>query len=453
MNNLILYINITGSIPLLFYGCVRKILKDKISAKKYYFLLIISILFFIVPFSLLYCTARDIFSAISPRTELIWNNSLFNQKIYVTSKILVNSENVPLLIPRHIPPLRNCCIAIWLLGVAICFSKMIFSYTKLRKQIDTMTSYNCTISVPFLLWRRRIKVGTTSYYNAAFSTGCFHPVIVLPENMDSETRQLAALHETAHIRHLDFPLKIAALFIRSLYWFNPFAYLLFRELNNQQEFSADEWVAKRLDNKQIIKYGEAIIQSRSLTTNPKNNDYVSSFTIFPEIITKERIIRLKNHMKNTPQKSFTIIFAIMLALTVNTVVVAAYQPPVSVGRFDSNPIKANENEEYYFTTTEYSESLPFYDVTEDPGYFSSSDLYFIDEYGNSTPVSPEQIAENRISRSCSHSWENGQFRRHIKNSDGSCDVITYTSKKCIHCGFISQGEELNSIHFKKCPHL
>ncbi|MDO4340549.1 MAG: M56 family metallopeptidase [Eubacteriales bacterium] len=450
MNNLILYLNITGSIPLLFYICIRKKSKDKISAEKYYFLLIISILFFILPFSLLYRTAREIFTVISPGTKLIWNNSLFNSKIYVTSKILVNSENVPLLIPRHIPLLRNCCIAIWLLGVAVCLGKMIFSYRKLRKQINTMTSDNCTISVPFLLWRRKIKVRTTSYYNAAFSTGCFHPVIVLPENMDSETRQLAALHETAHIRHWDFLLKVTVLIIRSLYWFNPLTYILFRELSNQQEFFADEWVVKRLDNRQIMKYGNAIIDSQSLVTHPKNYEYVSSFTTFSEIVTRERIIRLRNHTKKTPKKSFIIIFAIMLALTINTVVVAAYQPPVSVGGFDNKSIK--ENAEYYFTTTEYSESLPFYDVTEDPAYFSSSDLYFIDEHGNSIPVSPEQIAENRISRSCSHSWESGQFRSHIKNSDGSCDVITYAAKKCSNCGYISQAEEINAIHFKKCPH-
>lgn len=53
MNNLIVFMSITGSIPMVIYFLLRRIYKEKIAASLYKVLLYISIAFYLIPFPLL----------------------------------------------------------------------------------------------------------------------------------------------------------------------------------------------------------------------------------------------------------------------------------------------------------------------------------------------------------------------------------------------------------------
>lgn len=61
--------------------------------------------------------------------------------------------------------------------------------------------------------------------------------------------------------------------------------------------------------------------------------------------------------------------------------------------------------------------------------------------------------ENQTERStCSHVWQNGKSYEHIANSDGSCIVNIYITKRCSLCGACEEGDLYNSMHYPKCPH-
>lgn len=62
MNNLIVFMSITGSIPMVIYFLLRGIYKEQISAHLYKILLYISMAFYLIPFPLLSNALRNFFS-------------------------------------------------------------------------------------------------------------------------------------------------------------------------------------------------------------------------------------------------------------------------------------------------------------------------------------------------------------------------------------------------------
>lgn len=60
--------------------------------------------------------------------------------------------------------------------------------------------------------------------------------------------------------------------------------------------------------------------------------------------------------------------------------------------------------------------------------------------------------KDEISTNHEHVWVETIAMEHIKNSDGSCDMIYYNAEKCSICGKIRLKDECNSLHYDKCPH-
>lgn len=68
--------------------------------------------------------------------------------------------------------------------------------------------------------------------------------IFLPEGMETETRALVLAHETVHIRHAHTADLLFFELLKMAAWFNPFYYLLEKELRQAHEFTADETVLR-----------------------------------------------------------------------------------------------------------------------------------------------------------------------------------------------------------------
>lgn len=76
-------------------------------------------------------------------------------------------------------------------------------------------------------------------------TGLLRPTILLPENAlfwPQETIRIAILHELGHIRRRDLWKFLAAEMTCAIHWFNPFVWLLKKQLVAQAEFACDAHV-------------------------------------------------------------------------------------------------------------------------------------------------------------------------------------------------------------------
>ncbi|MDO5338357.1 MAG: M56 family metallopeptidase [Eubacteriales bacterium] len=423
--------NIMGSIPVFLYLGIRRLLKEQISAEKYCWLLLLSMVFYIVPFPVLSRKLRFMLYTITKRQEMLGTKvqSMCSGKVYR----LVDDT---LYLPRYCW-LFYLAIGVWFVVFCIAFCRTIFSYRFLRDEIQKTSRYEQTISIPFLFWQRRVEIRLCYEGNSAFSTGLFHPVIVMSEYTPEEIRRYLLLHEIAHIQHMDFLVRYLTKLACSLCWFNPLVYILMNQLKTQQEFVADRCVMEQLTCEEQKYYGSIIYRTAVDTKRESSLYCVSSFSDSSYEVTKERLIRIKNIMKKKNTKSAAIILAMLICVLGNVIPVLAYQTPFVL------IAQSAEEESLYFTRGSWQD-----DITD----FSISDYVFIDEKGNCFPVLPEQIIENEYARACSHQWVSGSYQTHIKHSDRSCDVVTYSAKQCAKCGVVTYGDPISTTHYNKCPH-
>jgi hypothetical protein len=78
-----------------------------------------------------------------------------------------------------------------------------------------------------------------------FSTGCFRPAIVLPQETASwpaPVLESVLIHELAHIKRRDIPARVAAQIGCCVHWINPLAWYGFGRIMMEQEIACDNLV-------------------------------------------------------------------------------------------------------------------------------------------------------------------------------------------------------------------
>lgn len=111
--------------------------------------------------------------------------------------------------------------------------------------------------------RRHVDVVTQSAVNVPLAMGAFHPVLVLPEDIDAaDDAQLrhVCLHELAHVKYGDLTVICILNVLCCLYWFNPFVWLCFRFVRKDMETACDARVLHRLGSGARQEYIGTVLQ-------------------------------------------------------------------------------------------------------------------------------------------------------------------------------------------------
>lgn len=92
--------------------------------------------------------------------------------------------------------------------------------------------------------------------------GFFHPCIVLPSiNISEKDFQYIVLHELIHYKRRDMFYKWLVQVTVCLHWFNPFVYLMEREITKMCEFSCDEVVLEKIGYENAKDYGKTLLDA------------------------------------------------------------------------------------------------------------------------------------------------------------------------------------------------
>lgn len=137
--------------------------------------------------------------------------------------------------------------AIWVVGVLVLAVRAVAGYAKLRHTV----ALAC-------------KTGDGCYSGACvpapFTLGIFRPRIYLPAALTGATRQAVVLHERTHLRRHDPQIKPLFYVVVCLHWFNPLAWLAFRQLEREMESACDEAAVWDCDAAARNAYCESILQ-------------------------------------------------------------------------------------------------------------------------------------------------------------------------------------------------
>ncbi len=120
--------------------------------------------------------------------------------------------------------------------------------------------------------KTRVELSRNSLIASPMLIGFFRPRIILPIS-ELEDRELSYIfvHEPIHYKQRDMFYKWLIQIVVCVHWFNPFVYLLEKEVNKSCELSCDEKVISVLDDTARREYGDTLISFLK-----SNNLYKSS---------------------------------------------------------------------------------------------------------------------------------------------------------------------------------
>lgn len=136
---------------------------------------------------------------------------------------------------------------VWALGVAVLALRAVAGYVRLRRTVA-------------LACRTEDGCYSGDCVPAPFTLGILRPRIYLPAGLTGASRQAVLLHEKTHLRRHDPQTKPLFYAVVCLHWFNPLAWLAFRQLEREMESACDEAAVRGCDAAARNAYCESILQ-------------------------------------------------------------------------------------------------------------------------------------------------------------------------------------------------
>ncbi len=151
---------------------------------------------------------------------------------------------------------RGCLI--WF-GVALAL--LVWRIARYRLFIRTIRRYSREDGAAVQTGAKRLEVKKTDMLEAPLLAGLFRPVLYLPEaGLDRKDLQFILAHELTHYRRHDLLYKWFMMAVKSIHWFNPFIYVVSRQVDTECEVSCDAAVTGRMSEQEKDDYMKMILR-------------------------------------------------------------------------------------------------------------------------------------------------------------------------------------------------
>lgn len=161
---------------------------------------------------------------------------------------------------------------------------------------------------------KKMKVKISDQVDSPVSYGFFHPVIILPKNLnleDKETLRYIFLHESIHIKYLHYVWKIVSAIVVCAHWFNPCMWLLYFCLDKEMECFCDKKVMQILGEDKKEMYAKTLI---NMAKWQKANPILCNNFVKRNML-KERIIMIMKFKKTSRIMALTSLLIFSSAAT------------------------------------------------------------------------------------------------------------------------------------------
>ncbi len=305
-------LSVSGTLLLLPVLGLKPLYKTRFSKRWQYYIWIIAALRFLLPFT--------------PDTSIV--GSLFEKSdtAVITNEIPANpdgpiwvntnhNETEPIQTSRDITAVAMrepfkiyvCLFFLWSTLALVLFVRKITIYQSFIQYIKAGNAEVSDIKLLNLLSdceeKLNIKTRVELSYNPLIASpvmiGFFRPGIVLPVG-DMEDKELFYIfvHELIHYKQRDMFYKWLIQIVVCAHWFNPFVYLLEKEVNQSCELSCDEKIISVLDDKAKREYGDTLISFMRSKNLYKSSLASVTLTEGAEQL-KERLNAIMNFKKKT----------------------------------------------------------------------------------------------------------------------------------------------------------
>lgn len=419
---LLVNMSFSGSISLVVYLIIERVLRQKINYQWKRKLLICVGICYIIPHQWWTWNIRFLFSKLHENetsSEEIIN--IVNQFIQIT--------------PNGIYAEHMLFFSFIAIGVFLGFSLFVRNMIYYRKIIQYYQKNEQINYVNTLYGKKKIKICKNQYIDTPFVIGIRKPMIIFPaQQLEEEDYKLIVEHELTHVYQHDNIIKMIIYIIVIINFYNPFSYIFYWKWECITEIACDEKVLQNKNEKAIKRYAYLIIH----TLEKEQHKVVGTlhFSKDKKMI-KERITNMKKENRKSIKRIEGVIL-ILLILMMSSLSALAYNPK-QVILTDEEIDDVWENSEVVID--DMSAEMELKD-----GYWT-----LITEAGEMEFIPDEEI-NIEIQVICNHNYIATTFNKHSKKSDGSCKLEIYDGKRCTKCGKVVFGELVNSISYQKCPH-
>lgn len=157
---------------------------------------------------------------------------------------------------------------IWLFGFFIALLRYFIAYHRFQKRVcATYTGKK----------EGHLRLVKSELVSSPMLLGFFKPTLVLPQQeMDVKEYELALRHEMIHYKRHDAWLKLGAVIINAVHWFNPVPYFLVKLIGEACEYACDEALTRKMTLGECREYSEMILNlvcqsSPALSSNMAKN--------------------------------------------------------------------------------------------------------------------------------------------------------------------------------------
>jgi beta-lactamase regulating signal transducer with metallopeptidase domain len=269
----ILIMSVTGSVIALLLFVLKPMIRDRISKSTQYYLWLVVLIAWIVPFSGLFTFPSPrpvvwiheaIRENIKPNDQ--WWEEISQEQYHTSFDALDASEQVDVIYRNNdwIWIFNNNILTIPIIYPPIVFLIIMLQYAvfimKLRHRRIAARSEDIAMLAKLCANRKVPRLYRNTIVSTPMLIGLFRPSIILPdrEYMDHQLRYVL-LHELTHLRRSDMFIRWLTVITCSVHWFNPIVWLAKREIDKACELACDEAVIQHFndDDKQI--YGDTLL--------------------------------------------------------------------------------------------------------------------------------------------------------------------------------------------------
>ncbi len=149
-----------------------------------------------------------------------------------------------------LPDWRIFFALVWSAGATVSFAQMFIGWLALQRFKRSAHPFRASELAPLirlLEMEDRVDLLEAPRGSMPMTCGLFHAVVFVPIEIaewSAERRRVVLLHELAHVRRGDGATHLLARTALSLYWWNPLAWIAWREFLKERERAADDLVLR-----------------------------------------------------------------------------------------------------------------------------------------------------------------------------------------------------------------
>ena len=283
----------------------------------------------------LFCLGRMFFSLELPFAAVIRAPSLMNPLHDV------NEANLPMMDGAFW--VSDLLLLVWAVGSILLFAQFLIRYHRGKRDIDRLPKQENQVLQKILDELQRgnkrripIQVLCCSGLSTPCGIGLLRRQILLPSQEYTEEELFHILrHELQHFQTHDLLVKWMIRVFQCLFWWNPFVYLLGKDMDQVLEIKCDLSVVKNYSRQETLAYMRTIKSQLEQAIHTEKIVPVASASLvgnFAMSNVEERFLYLAeslkpNQRKELPKPAFAVLFAALIMASYSFVLQSSYEAP------------------------------------------------------------------------------------------------------------------------------